>query len=792
MSTKKPKTTKPVTKTSRDQRHKSSKSNADSYFEAEGFMAERLTDYVIKAKPGSIRKNETTLDRAKRLVAILRSSSDPQEIKSVQRKLLEFNATILYESGACSLQDDRAVCFSAQHKGSRKNELLEYKFIAKDILEGYKHVFEDIVNQQGNVDANKEKERRNLLDRIKETDLSTVEKQDDFMKILFSNEDRKKVFSPVQCKMIERALEANKNSQGFPGEGWRKSGFGFLTYFFGSKLSLLLFPVVKKMLATKYNIDYVPVGPAGIIFKPSLGRLEGSLPAHIDEFSYKSLCETTKKYVLDDLSVDHWCQQFGVQSLLHFTGSSKKGGFTQVVVPMTPQRMFLCSLAMDSSNEFFKEDEEGYCSSTTYEKIGGPIFFEWFDVKFLAKINCLLTQIYDNTLQSSNAEHMHLLNLVGENERRMYPMRDVFLSNLLRVSALKPNDKEEIPYLVAWPKGFPHGSMVSNGASRLTFAFNMESSTQVNDDHRRKQARFLIRLFATADFIHLVKTYHDNDFRFLVPLSETSLQKFKTDLQDIVIPQSKDTFFGPDPLWCLDFIDKDLVPFAGGKVHATPRNELKIIPYYSHLYATRDDIHVFMREMDLRLTDIYRDYQDYVTQRPEKEKSSRKTVKQTGVENQTSAKGTMKKERLLQQDAHIVRQGFIINATYVPAIISGRKRFENRDFKIKPGYYGLYVSKSKKEMRDEFFDKEATLDEIKALEGHIVGILHVLKAYERGNSDFPNDLYVSDAAYTHSIEFIPITEYIDGEYKVGQINYMMLSPSVSGRLTEELKRHDQS
>jgi len=67
------------------------------------------------------------------------------------------------------------------------------------------------------------------------------------------------------------------------------------------------------------------------------------------------------------------------------------------------------------------------------------------------------------------------------------------------------------------------------------------------------------------------------------------------------------------------------------------------------------------------------------------------------------------------------------------------------------------------------------------IEGRIVGILHVKEVFRKGDPDYPNDPYAT-GAYTHAIDFIPIPEYITGEHKKGQVNYMSLSEDTKEKL----------
>ena len=134
-----------------------------------------------------------------------------------------------------------------------------------------------------------------------------------------------------------------------------------------------------------------------------------------------------------------------------------------------------------------------------------------------------------------------------------------------------------------------------------------------------------------------------------------------------------------------------------------------------------------------------------------------------------------------------ITNGFIINATYIPAIMLGEKIYENRSFKIKPAYYALYASKTNSKMRNIFLESYPQMigptnrETLRAIEGKIVGILHVKQVFKIGDLNYPINPHAT-GKFTHLIEFIPIPSYINGDHKQGQIIYMKLSEETKQKL----------
>jgi hypothetical protein len=146
-----------------------------------------------------------------------------------------------------------------------------------------------------------------------------------------------------------------------------------------------------------------------------------------------------------------------------------------------------------------------------------------------------------------------------------------------------------------------------------------------------------------------------------------------------------------------------------------------------------------------------------------------------------------------------INNGFIINATYLPAIMRGEKIYENRSFRIKPAYYALYASKTNQRMRNIFLESYPEMtgwtnrEALKEMEGKIVGILHVKQVFKIGDLNYPVDPHAT-GKFTHLIDFIRIPDYIEGEHKHGQITYMSISDETKEKLshTQIVKRLPKS
>ena len=844
----------------------SSKSNAMDTLDSYGFLAKYLK--VFKKKTKSVSKkdnhdaiisNETFLDRPKRLVLNLKKKLTEKAKLENRRNLAEYDNETLLASGAFELPEEDRVFFrndSSNQYLSGSLALMNHSDFAKELLVGYKGVFRDLLLQQK---TSFTKDREDVLAFVDNYDLTTVSQQNAFLATLFSAEKRKEKFGDVQANMIHLVVQGNSACvQGTPYLGWRQSGFGFLSYFFCSKLSLLLLPLVQSKIQSKYKATYVPVGPCGIIFKPSLLK-GGSLNAHVDSFSYSLLLDMTKKYVeAPNKTTTDWCREHGIQSLLHFTGAEGKGGFTQVISPLDPQRFFMCLFLMSPKNKFFKTKERGYgyCSDTTFEKEEGPIMFEWFKEEVLAKMFNFMIDMYDkkdirylNSLKSTDQE---LLRKVIEHERKKYPERDDFIASKLRVIALRPSEKKiakltsssalsapsslveasssivpqfsETPYLIAWPRGFPHGSQTSNGFSRLSFSFNMEEKSLLSEESMRKQTRFLFRLFAMADLIYYITEYGDG-YSFLVPLQQDSLSKFKETLvkkgKNIKRRPDHSVFEGADALWFCDFIEGDK-PYADGLVHSKPFFELKLLPYYHHLYAKREDIIEFMDKMNLTFRCSYLEYE---RQQPLGKLSTKAVSKATrkhkvsslhtsdpnpnpnpDLDNQSIQSNKSDGARKLNSTTNTQDIGnvkikglFSISSAYVPSIMAGRNKYINRNLSSQTGYYGLLATTQTDKMGlQKFLDKhveekeveQETRSMIKHIDEKVVGIIHIKKIYYRGDTTvlFPIDAY-ADGPYAYNIEFIPISNYIDYEHKQDRMNNIIFPEDTKKKLNDELNSY---
>lgn len=145
---------------------------------------------------------------------------------------------------------------------------------------------------------------------------------------------------------------------------------------------------------------------------------------------------------------------------------------------------------------------------------------------------------------------------------------------------------------------------------------------------------------------------------------------------------------------------------------------------------------------------------------------------------------------LVSDSEPTVTRGLILISSVLPAVMEGRKRFENRTFQIKPGHYALYGSADKKPFRKRFLEEHPEedtpdfLEKVAKVEKKIVGVIQVHRAYKKGDADYPVDSH-ANGDYAHSITFSPLPErdYISGAYKQGQVTYMTLDPAASRKLS---------
>ena len=658
-------------------------------------------------------------------------------------------------------------------------------------------------------------------------DFSTNESCSTMLRPLFDNHIRAKFFEAVECTRIRLVLNGNaKVAQGRPAYGWRHSGFGFFAYLFGLGSTLEnVVGVVEKM--EKETL----LGPCGLLMKPPVPN--ASLKPHVDAFSLKDLETRTLEYVLQpEKQARDWRMQHGIQSLLHFTGGNTNGGQTESL-NIDAVRFWLLLFFIDPEHGFFEKEAAFYC--TTFDQPPGPVFYDFFSASFLVQFNDFLQFLYrehtkglsldssldlslDSSLDSSldlsldsaldlsldssldlsldssldlsldsaldlsgkaahsnkfqlcvaalplcDIQHLHR---AMERERAKYPTFVEYIQNpVLRVS-IKPDGNENIPFVALWNRGSIHGSRGWKkepvALCRFSLILNIDTIRVLTSSQKLNQSRFLHRLFAVAELILTIRTLYQSDFSYL-RLPFTS----KTPLTDM---------FGVDvapQYWFVAFIENDL-PYADGPANREPLNELLLLPYFHEEYAEKEDILRMMTRLDLQLHFTREEVLTFLMQ---KKKKSKPRATPSSVPSSVSLK-----RKIDGSDSKSVTKGIILIASVFFAISSGRKRYENRTYALRLGYFALYLSKDKKAFREEFLrdhpeeNFDGLIGSIKRVESKIVGVLHIQKVWKRDDVDYPTDLHAT-GPFTHLISYyaLPKEEYISGHYKRGQQIYMKVN-----------------
>lgn len=251
--------------------------------------------------------------------------------------------------------------------------------------------------------------------------------------------------SPEVSSAISYVLQGDcKMGLAHMDRSWPRTGFGKFAHM-NPDFCLKLAVEVKKMVC-ELNIPCSLSGPPHLIYKPPNGSL---LKEHHDAISPNALLRELRLFMQGtDTSVTAWVKQHGFQCLVHITGG-RTDGATFTIGPMTPAKLLLCMEAFHDGrvavpDKWFSDGE-------------GPHFLKW---------RSLLPQL--NPILVANKE------------------------SPLAVVPMVPPEASDLPFVVLWPKGFPHGSQ-SNSARRISSTVCL-STTPLASKRFLKRARSLAQL----------------------------------------------------------------------------------------------------------------------------------------------------------------------------------------------------------------------------------------------------------------------------------------------------------
>ena len=337
------------------------------------------------------------------------------------------------------------------------------------------------------------------IEKFKEIDLTNIV----HLKHLFSSKDRKLKLNLTkeQSQIARKALNGLGNAQFQPYKGWRLSGFGFWNHIRGSKY--ILTKVLPKALEEYEKIIGEKVKSKSaphIIFKPPSEK-EGELKSHIDggtlnDMYFKAMyCS----------NIDEWVTNYGIQTLVHISGAKEnEEGQTTLLGPMDVPTYFLI-LQMIHPKTFHDDmpiPKKGIIDNWIYAD--GPKFYDWYDDKTLTVINRNLKYLIKNMEPENSVDKIWFQKIKKMGYLKIVKKKANQIKNYKIIGKIKmlPENNKNYPYLVAWPKGFIHGSEITGNTPRLTITLPFDTIGS-----KENSQRFLKRLsnFAKGDLVSVKK-----------------------------------------------------------------------------------------------------------------------------------------------------------------------------------------------------------------------------------------------------------------------------------------------
>ena len=351
---------------------------------------------------------------------------------------------------------------------------------------------------------------------------------------MFDPSWRKTNLTPIQNKIVRNALDGGGNAQFQPYKGWRQSGFGIWNHIRGSDFVLRkVLPIVLSNYNKLYPGEIKSRMVPHIIFKPP-SKKGGKLKEHIDSGSFNDMYfRTTYCKTLDD-----WVINYGIQTLVHLKGARKNdGGQTTLLGPMNVDTFFIILHLIHPKTIH----PDMYVPKGGFEKnwneADGPKFYPWYNKKTLDIINRTINLLRTKNkppVLDSDKEWFSLL----ESGQYMPYITDR-IKNVdkepIKVIKMLP-DKDNKPYIIAWPNGFIHGSEPTGKVPRLTLTVPFGPV-----GNKSESKRILNRL--------------------------ENLTSGK-----------------------IDKVLEDKTPYHGGIVHKSTKTEVEILPFFKDLYIKNKDL----------------------------------------------------------------------------------------------------------------------------------------------------------------------------------------------------------
>ena len=214
---------------------------------------------------------------------------------------------------------------------------------------------------------------------------------------------------------------------------WADSGFGLWSHVVPS-VGLHIAVQVAEALAQKgFDVsphDHYP----HVIYKH-----EGSagLRPHHDQITPSALVDALKAHLAsEDPSNLAWARKHGLQLLAHLEGGvTEESGATFVVGPMSCPVLLLCMEHFEAQNDSQQE---------------GPYFYDW--KQQLPALNVMLKEN-------------------GYEKLRFLP-----------ISPPNASESTALPFVAAWPVGFPHGSFKNKGKRRITVTVPLDVARCKSED----------------------------------------------------------------------------------------------------------------------------------------------------------------------------------------------------------------------------------------------------------------------------------------------------------------------
>lgn len=147
-----------------------------------------------------------------------------------------------------------------------------------------------------------------------------------------------------------------------------------------------------------------------------------------------------------------------------------------------------------------------------------------------------------------------------------------------------------------------------------------------------------------------------------------------------------------------------------------------------------------------------------------------------------------------------IKKVISFNPYCVDAIVHGRKIYENRTRRIKPGYYALHVTKGlRKKSQESFFikypEEVKSENELKQLyksyssfdlktqriQGNIIGIIEIKRSFHISDNKFPIEKH-AEGPYAHEIEFFNFENNKQGIPVRGQLGTFTISQDIQDQI----------